>query len=513
MPRFAPSDNPLHPATRSSFETLRWLSVVAIAALGCGLDGSDPDVVGGETDGRDAEVGQTQTPVDGGPAMTSGSGGSGGHGATEAGTDCGFEPDVGTPGGAGHIYYLAVDGDDTNPGTQANPFGTFEHAIARAEPGDTILVRGGTYLRTTTVTIDKSATVAMPINLWAYPGETPVLDFSASPRHDDPPQPRDDDSLAATADAVGVLVAGGTDGWHLKGLTIRNAPYYGVRVYGSSNVFEQLVLHDNKAAGLELTGKEGWSPSDNLVLNTDSFHNFDPQSNGEDADGFGAKFDGLGSGNVFRGNRAWSNSDDGYDFWHASAVVVEDCWAFDNGFNRTEWVPFLNGSYQGDGIGFKLGQDAAELTLNRVAAWGNKAFGIDENGNGSVGGVTINNATLVNNTKNGNPVQIELDDGRPHTVTNTIAFDVDGSGVTHFDAAVDDAFNTWNGGSVSPADFESLDMQALFAVGSGPRKPDGSLPDIGLRLVPTSGLIDAGVDVGLPFQGSAPDQGAFESTP
>ena len=46
--------------------------------------------------------------------------------------------------------------------------------------------------------------------------------------------------------------------------------------------------------------------------------NFDPQSSGEDADGLATKFESLGSGNVFRGTRAWSNSDDGYDFWHAA---------------------------------------------------------------------------------------------------------------------------------------------------------------------------------------------------
>ena len=79
------------------------------------------------------------------------------------------------------------------------------------------------------------------------------------------------------------------------------------------------------------------------------------------------------------------------------------------------------------------------LVRGSLAAFGNKAFGIDENGNRSTGGVTINNATLVNNAKSGNPIQIQLNDSRPHTVRNTIAFDVDGAAVTDFSAAVDDA--------------------------------------------------------------------------
>jgi hypothetical protein len=47
-----------------------------------------------------------------------------------------------------------------------------------------------------------------------------------------------------------------------------------------------------------------------------------------------------------------------------------------------------------------------------------------------------------------------------------------------------------------------------------PREPDGSLPANGFaRLVAGSDLIDKGVDVGLPYTGSAPDLGAFEFSP
>ena len=380
-------------------------------------------------------------------------------------------------------YYLANDGNDKQNGTLTSPFGTFEHAIRVAEAGDTIYVRGGTYQLATGVVIEKSGARRRPINLWAYQNEKPILDFSGNPQHANPPQPRVDDSVAKTRSAVGIHVSGGGNYWHIKGLTIHSAAYYGVRIFGSNNIFERLVLRHNKASGLEITGKEGCEPSNNLVLNCDSHHNFDTQSNGEDADGFGVKFKTVGSGNVLRGLRAWSNADDGYDFWHVpQPVLIEDCWSFDNGFNRPEWKRQLSGGWQGDGMGFKLGQDASELVLNRVVAFGNKGLGIDENGNRSRGGVTINNATLVNNNKNGNPVQIQLNDGRPHKVRNSIAFDVDGAEVTEFTTEVKDAFNSWNGRGVAASDFKSLDMEQLTKAAMGPRKADGSLPDIGLQL-------------------------------
>jgi hypothetical protein len=46
------------------------------------------------------------------------------------------------------------------------------------------------------------------------------------------------------------------------------------------------------------------------------------------------------------------------------------------------------------------------------------------------------------------------------------------------------------------------------------RQPDGSLPEITLlHLTPASGLLDKGIDVGLPFVGKAPDLGAYEFAP
>jgi hypothetical protein len=69
--------------------------------------------------------------------------------------------------------------------------------------------------------------------------------------------------------------------------------------------------------------------------------------------------------------------------------------------------------------------------------------------------------------------------------------------------------NSWQDGlSAANDDFVSVDTSLL----KGPRKADGSLPDIDyFKLVPGSDLINAGVDVGLPYNGPAPDLGAFES--
>jgi parallel beta-helix repeat protein len=42
-------------------------------------------------------------------------------------------------------YYVATTGDDGNPGTEADPWATLQHAVDNVSPGDVILVKPGTY--------------------------------------------------------------------------------------------------------------------------------------------------------------------------------------------------------------------------------------------------------------------------------------------------------------------------------------------------------------------------------
>ncbi|MGD8501034.1 MAG: DUF1565 domain-containing protein, partial [Phycisphaerales bacterium] len=42
-------------------------------------------------------------------------------------------------------YYVATDGSDENPGSEAEPLRTIQRAASLARAGDTILVRGGVY--------------------------------------------------------------------------------------------------------------------------------------------------------------------------------------------------------------------------------------------------------------------------------------------------------------------------------------------------------------------------------
>ena len=69
-------------------------------------------------------------------------------------------------------YY--VDGGnpaarDTNPGTEARPWKTIGRGVQSLQPGDTLLIKAGTYRET--VILTRSGTQAYPIRIRAYPGD------------------------------------------------------------------------------------------------------------------------------------------------------------------------------------------------------------------------------------------------------------------------------------------------------------------------------------------------------
>jgi hypothetical protein len=258
----------------------------------------------------------------------------------------------------------------------------------------------------------------------------------------------------------------------------------------------------NRNAGFRMSAGSAY----NLILNCDSYLNYDPKKHGEDADGFATKGSTgctacLGPGNIIRGCRAWSNSDDGFDLWWANnAIRVEDCWAFRNGENI-----WNDPNFQGDGNGFKLGQGGGNHIVIRCIAYNQEHNGFDLNRKRTdATGVTVYNCTGVGNREKNFSFNNPTTAGAHHILRNNISY----LGIDTIGTEIDNSHNSWNKGfTVSAADFTSLDANGI----DGPRGPKGELPKLKfLHLAEKSPLIDAGTDVKLPFKGKSPDLGAFE---
>ena len=383
-------------------------------------------------------------------------------------------------------YYVSIAGSDSNTGTLNNPFRTIEKAVTVVQPGETIYVRGGTWNLTATITLGKSGAENSRITLQAYPGEIPVLDFS---------------SQALGGSNRGVVLTG--NWWHIKGLRITGAGDNGMLITGgSNNLVEQCSFYRNRDSGLQLDN----GASGNYIRNCDSYFNADPPDYG-DADGFAPKLT-VGSGNQFFGCRAWRNCDDGWDGYLRGAndvsTVLENCWSFENGF-------FENGTDAGvnaNGNGFKMGgSDDKTLmhnfTLKNCLAFGNKTKGFDQNNN--KGSMTLYNCTGHDNDVDNYRISQTLADGKVLTIKNCAEL---GGRVSIGTFAVQEK-NSWLTPFIVTADdFRSLDQTGA----TGARKSDGTLPHMEyMHLAAGSDLIDAGVNLGLPFAGTAPDLGCFET--
>jgi hypothetical protein len=394
--------------------------------------------------------------------------------------------------------YVAPDGDDSHPGTMAEPFETLDHAVSVAVAGQTIYMRGGVYSHTQTITLSQSGNNVNMYKIWAYPGEQPVLDFSGSP---------------PGSFSRGFLITGNY--WHLKGLEIQYAPDNAIKIEGSHNIVERCVLHHNQDTGLQIglatssSNPDGNIASYNQIINCDSYRNYDEATNGSNADGFACKLN-AGKGNSFKGCRAWENADDGWDLFKTYfPVTIEDSWTWHNGDKTL--LGYTGDSWGGNGNGFKVGGDLANAAhvLSNCIAFDNayeSGKGFDQNHNMS--GITIYNSVAWGNLTNYSFYE-QPNDGSHHILRNNVSF---GAVTTDINLSADTIHdhNSWNaatGVTADAADFASLSETLAKA----PRQADGSLPDNDFaRLVAGSDLIDAGVNVGLPYCGGAPDLGAFE---
>ncbi|QDU70518.1 right-handed parallel beta-helix repeat-containing protein [Mucisphaera calidilacus] len=90
--------------------------------------------------------------------------------------------DIRAEGLNGTTYYVSPLGSDNNPGTLGRPLRTLQAAADRAQPGDTVLARAGTYSAQdsyATLIITTTGTPEQWIRYANYPGERPLIRFNS----------------------------------------------------------------------------------------------------------------------------------------------------------------------------------------------------------------------------------------------------------------------------------------------------------------------------------------------
>lgn len=383
--------------------------------------------------------------------------------------------------------FISPEGDDAAAGTKDAPFRTFMRAQEAAKPGDTVYIRGGLYNEFTIPQTDNphedvyhfvNDIYKSDVTYAAYPGdERPVFDLSSVPT---------DQRVAAFyigEEITNVLFTG----FDVTGVKVGAQKQSEVFRIGGGASFENMAAYDNEGPGFYYTAQ-----GTGYVINSDSYNNVGPtNTSAGNGDGFGAH----GNNVWFIGNRAWANSDDGYDNISSTGrVAYINSWSFDHHGNA-DGVGDKNGfkvggySYRVEGLPdpIPLHLVVNDLSVNngannfyanhqpgQAAYWlGNTA---DKPGYGS-------NFNMLERVSPTSPDNIP---GYREVLHGNIAY----SGVATSEndvPAEHQSHNTWTLGVVPAADdFVSTDKNQLTA----PRDADGHLPDVDFLKPVAGGELD-----------------------
>jgi hypothetical protein len=411
-----------------------------------------------------------------------------------------------------NTYYVATPangGNNNNAGTFSSPFATWGKLSTVLTAGDIGYIRGGTY-RSTSGSGDKvlfdnlHGTLTDTIKILAYPGETPILNL---------------DNITTGTSHSAMVRVNNCDYIHIKGLRVTGAVQsaignvlWGILLVDVNNsVIENCVADHIGGYGLCIGAAEyGVGGSNNLILNCDAFACEDPYSSVPfgGSNGFTiSRYDNTSTNITLRGCRAWYNSDDGFDLFGLNGFITfKNCWSFRNGYHENTETK------TGDGMGFKLGPTSSNLatshlrTVTNCVSVHNYSYGFDQNTDSYTSLMWLYNNFSYNNTSNGFYFGYGI--SAADIFRNNIEY-----GSTYgntFDANDIHDHNDWDASpsvTISDSDFVSLDETQL----DDARQVDGSLPNITFgHLVVGSDLIDAGVNIGISYNGTAPDLGAFE---
>ena len=139
-------------------------------------------------------------------------------------------------------YYVSTQGNDSSPGTSAQPFRTITRAYNQAVPGSTIIVLPGVYTDYTSnwgLRLGRSGTGSSPITLKSQVRGGAVIDGqNAGDRN------------------VGIYV----DGSHniIDGFEIRGGPHGGITIWGNFNqILNNDIHHNGNPGSASMLGQDG----------------------------------------------------------------------------------------------------------------------------------------------------------------------------------------------------------------------------------------------------------------
>lgn len=355
--------------------------------------------------------------------------------------------------------YVSPKGSDKNSGrSKDKPIKSLTQVTKLVKPGDTVYLRGGIHKGYLNRPFKTDGTKSKPITITSYPGEKAVIEGKHKSW-------KDHKGISSPT-----LLRIEADHYRIENLTLRNGAGRGLYLKGDHHVVRNVLSHHHHSDGIYLLG------ADSVFEDTVSHSNYSRQNGGDSADGIKIA---SGKRNTVRNFLAYNNSDDGIDIFCSTDSLVEYSVAHSNGRG-----------YSGNGNGFKMGCRFEPNNGNMVrfnVAYKNKANNFDGNGSG---GLTILNNTSWKAGAHGFSAYSKEGRGK-NVVKNNLSYQDKKTKSSDRDDVL--SSNSWD-----------LKVDASKFVSLNPESRDF------LKLARGSKAVDAGVKVGLAYQGKAPDLGALE---
>jgi hypothetical protein len=129
-------------------------------------------------------------------------------------------------------YYVATSGNNSNPGTESEPWATLSWAAGHISDGDTVIVRGGTYAWG--CTISKSN-----VTFQNYSEETPIIDGN------------DVRPGGEWAPLIEITASGGdlANNVTLDGLVVKDSTGYGIEIDGRNGGADNVIVRNCEMSG------------------------------------------------------------------------------------------------------------------------------------------------------------------------------------------------------------------------------------------------------------------------
>jgi hypothetical protein len=268
--------------------------------------------------------------------------------------------------GGGRVLYVAPTGDDDAEGSAEHPWRTLQHAADAVLPGDTAVVKKGTYGEE--VTLARSGEEGKPITFQASPGEEVTLDGGG--------------------EAGGAFtVESGTSHLRLEGFRLRDYRVWNISLEGSNrDIVIAGIDSSGGEVGIHMTlgehGKPEQGPVEDVTIRDSEFHD--------------QRFGGIdctpGPCNGLR---------------------ISNVRVYDNG---------PAGEWGADGIAVEMGED---IRIEGCQVYENGGDGIDLNSrdSGPVAGIEVRDCQVWDNKRNG----IKL--WRGGTITNSLVHSMGSAGI------------------------------------------------------------------------------------